>query len=110
MCQKWYTNVNPKKKSYEPDTTTCQKPYKFDLEVKGKHCIGITNVRDISSYGDTSMCQILVSQCQSKKKVMNRTRTHVKNPINDPDVKGLSRIGITWTHRFIVIHPLMIEN
>ena len=40
------------------------KAFKFDLEVKGQHRIGIMNVRNKSSYGDTPMCQI-VSQSQS---------------------------------------------
>ena len=31
------------------------------------------NERDTSSYGDTPMCQI-ISQCQTKKKVMVQTR------------------------------------
>ena len=34
------------------------KAYKNDLEVKGQNRIGIMNVRDTSSYGDTHMCQI----------------------------------------------------
>ena len=37
---------------------TCQKPYKFDLEVKVKGRIWIMNVRYTSSHGDTPMCQI----------------------------------------------------
>ena len=37
---------------------TCQKLYKFDLEVKVQGRIWILNVRDTSSHGDTSMCQI----------------------------------------------------
>ena len=46
------------KKRYGPDTKTCQKPYKFDLEVKVQGRIWIMNVRDTSSHGDTTMCQI----------------------------------------------------
>ena len=46
-CQIWLANVKSKK-SYEPDTKTCQKSYK----------IWIMNVRDRSSQGDTPMCQI----------------------------------------------------
>ena len=46
------------KKNYGPDTKTCQKPYKFDLEVKVLGCIWIMNVRDTLSHGDTPMCQI----------------------------------------------------
>ena len=34
------------------------KAYKFDLEVKGQHRIGILNIHNTSSYGDTPMCQI----------------------------------------------------
>ena len=44
--------------SYGPDMKTCQKPYKFDLEVKVQGRILIMNVHDTSSYGDTPMCQI----------------------------------------------------
>ena len=57
MCQIWHAKVNPKI-SYGPDTKTCQKPYKFDLQVKVQGRIWIMNVRDTSSHGDTPMCQI----------------------------------------------------
>ena len=46
------------KKSYELDTKTCQKPYKFDLKVKDQGRIWIMNVRDTSSHGDSHICQI----------------------------------------------------
>ena len=46
------------KKRYGPDTKRCQKPYKFDLEVKVQGRMWIMNVRDTSSHGDTPMCQI----------------------------------------------------
>ena len=51
MCQIWLANVKPEK-SYGPDTKTCQKPNKFECEVKVQVCIWITNVRVTSSYGD----------------------------------------------------------
>ena len=38
--------------------TQSQKPFKFHLEVKGQRRIGIYNVRDTSSHGDTPMCKI----------------------------------------------------
>ena len=57
MCQIWQANVNPNK-SFGPDTKTCQKPYKIDVEVKVQGRIWIMNVRDTSSHGDTYMCQI----------------------------------------------------
>ena len=44
-------------KSYGPDTKTCQKPYKFDLEVKVQGRVWFMNVRDTSSHGDTPICQ-----------------------------------------------------
>ena len=34
------------------------KANKFDIEVKGQRRIGIMNVRDTSSHGNTPMCQI----------------------------------------------------
>ena len=40
------------------DTMPCQNPSKFDLEVKVQCRIGIMNVRDTSSNGDTLICQI----------------------------------------------------
>ena len=43
MCQIWYANVKSKK-YYGPDTKTCQKTYKFDLEVKVQGRIWIMNV------------------------------------------------------------------
>ena len=42
-------------------TQTCQKPYKFDLEVKVQGRIWIMKVLDTSSHGDTPMCQILLA-------------------------------------------------
>ena len=64
-------NTKPCHKPYNLTLMVCQwltelqvghedmtKAYKFDLEVKGQHRIGIMNVRDTSSYGDTLMCQI----------------------------------------------------
>ena len=57
------------KKSYGPDTKTCQKPYKFDLEVKVQGPIWIMNVRDTSSHGDNTHVPTLVSQCQTIKKL-----------------------------------------
>ena len=43
------------------------KAYKFDLEVKGQHRIGIMNVCDTLSYGDTPMCQIWQANVNPKK-------------------------------------------
>ena len=40
MCQILYANFKANR-SYGSDTKTCQKPYKFDLEVKGQRLIGI---------------------------------------------------------------------
>ena len=56
-CRFWQANVKFKK-SYEPDTKTFQKSFKFDFEVKGQRRIGIMNVRQTSSYDNITMCQI----------------------------------------------------
>ena len=45
------------KESCGPNTKPCQKP-NFHLEVKGQCRIGIMNVRNTSSLGNTPMCQI----------------------------------------------------
>ena len=45
-------------KSCGPNTKPCHKPYKYDLEVKGQHCIGIMNVSNISSHDESPLCQI----------------------------------------------------
>ena len=65
MGQIWYANVISKN-SYGPDTKTCQKPYKFDFEVKVQGHIWILNVRDTSSYGDALMCQIWLANVKPK--------------------------------------------
>ena len=51
MCQIWNDYVKGQK-SCDPNMKTVQKPYKFDLKVKGQHRIDIMNVRDTASYGD----------------------------------------------------------
>ena len=70
ICQIWYGNVKAKKKKcYEPDTKTCQNPYNSDLEVKGQCHVGIKNVRDTSSHGDTSIwCKFSIIHIKSVKK------------------------------------------
>ena len=57
-CAKYGKPISIQKKSYGPDRKTCQNPYKFDLKVKVQGRIWVMNIRDTSSYGDTSMCQI----------------------------------------------------
>ena len=57
MCQKWYVNVKANR-SLKVGHEDITKTYKFNLEVKGQHRIGVMNVRNTSSYEDTSMCQI----------------------------------------------------
>ena len=52
---------------------TCQKPYKFDGEVKGQRPIGIMNVHNTSSHDDTPMCQICLAYVKPKTG-MDRTR------------------------------------
>ena len=72
---------------------TCQKPYKFDLEVKVQGRIWIMNVLDTSSYGDTPMCQIWLANVKPKK-VMGRTpictdrRTDRVIPIYPPELRS----------------------
>ena len=57
MCQIWYDSMSVKgQKSSDPNTKPCHKPYKYDLEVKGQHRIGITNVRHTLSHDDRPMC------------------------------------------------------
>ena len=51
LWQILYANVKANR-SYGTDTKSCQKPYKFDLDVKRQCRIGIMNVRDTSSHGD----------------------------------------------------------
>ena len=41
-----------------PGHKDMKKAYKFYLQVKGQHRIGIMNVHNTLSYGDTSMFQI----------------------------------------------------
>ena len=57
-CAKYGKPMSIQKKSYGPDTKTCQKPYKFEFKVKVQGHIWIMNVLDTSSHGYTSMCQI----------------------------------------------------
>ena len=57
MYRFWQPNVKFKKKLWT-DTKTFQKSSKFDFEVKGQRHIGITNVRQTSSYDNIPMCQI----------------------------------------------------
>ena len=58
MRQIWYDYVK-RQKRYGPNTRPCQKPYKFDLQVKGQRRIRIRNGRDISAHGDRPMRQLL---------------------------------------------------
>ena len=51
ICQIWNDYVKGEK-SCDPNMKTFQKPYKFDLKVKGQHLIGIINFRNTASYGD----------------------------------------------------------
>ena len=57
-CAKYGKPMSNQKKSYGLDMKTCQKPYKFDFEVKVLGCIWIMNVGNTSFNGDTPMCQI----------------------------------------------------
>ena len=50
----------------------------------------------------------MVTQCQTKKKVMGRTRKHVKNPVNLTNRSKFKVVSVSWmyaTHRLMVIHP-----
>ena len=53
-------------KSYELDTKTCQKPYKFDLEVKVQSRIWIMNVHHTHISWWYTHVPNMVSQCQTK--------------------------------------------
>ena len=46
-CPRYGISMSIDEKSCGPYTKLCQKPYKFDLEVKGQHCLGIMNKRNI---------------------------------------------------------------
>ena len=58
-----------------PDTKTCQKPYKFHLEVKVQGRIWIKIVRDTSSRDETPMCQIWLSNVKRNKNYGPDTKT-----------------------------------
>lgn len=57
-CAKHGKPMSKQKKSYGPDMKTSQKSHKFDIEVIVQCRIGIMNVREPSSHGDTPMCRI----------------------------------------------------
>ena len=57
------------KNNYGPDTKTCQKPYKFDLDVKVQGHTWIMDIRDTSSHGDTPMCLIWGVNVKPKTKL-----------------------------------------
>ena len=57
-------------RSFRSVMKTNQKPYKFDLEVKGQCRIRIMNVLDTSSNGDIAHVPNMVCQCQSKQKLL----------------------------------------
>ena len=64
------------------------------------------NVRDTLSDGDTSMCQNGKSM-SIQKKVMGRTRKHVKNPKNLTLRSKFKVVSGSWmyaTHRLMVTH------
>ena len=50
-------SINQTQKCYGPDTKTCQKYYKFDLEVNVHFRVEIIYLRDTSPHGHTPMCQ-----------------------------------------------------
>ena len=52
-----------------------KKTYKLDLEVKGQHRFGITNVRYTSSHGDAPMYQIWNAYVKANKRHMD----HIAN-------------------------------
>ena len=66
VWQIWQANVKSKNSS-RPNTETCQKPFKIDLEVKVQGRIWIMNVRDTLFYGDTTMCQIRLANVKPKE-------------------------------------------
>ena len=58
------------------------KAYNIDLEVKGQHPIWIMNVRDTHRLMVIHPCAKYGKPMSNQKKVMGRTRKHVKKPIN----------------------------
>ena len=63
--------------NYGSDTKPCgKKPYKFDLESKGKDHIGFMNIRDTLSHGNTPMCQVLHANVKAKRSHGPDTNLH----------------------------------
>ena len=77
-CAKYGKPMSNIKNCYGPNTKTCQKPCKFDLEVKGQHCIGIMNLRNTSSHGYTPIAKYGKPYVSDQKKVMCRTQIYIR--------------------------------
>ena len=66
-CAKHGKPMSKQKKSYGPDMKTSQNSLKFDIEVIVQCRIGIMNVRETSSHGDTPMWRICKQISKQKK-------------------------------------------
>ena len=73
-CAKYGKPMSNEKKSYVPNTKTCQKPYKFDLEVK------------------YTQLPNMVGQCQTKKSYWPDTKPCQKPYKFDFEFKVQGRI------------------
>ena len=79
ICQTKYDYVKWEK-SWGLNVKPCQKPYKFDFEVKGQGCIRIMKVLDTSSRW-WPMCQIWYVSVKANRSYRSDMKTW-KKPIN----------------------------
>ena len=105
ICQIWYASVKANR-SYRSYMKTWQKPLNLTLRSKALNrdheC-----TRHIVWWWYIHVPN-MVSQCQSKKKVMGRTQKHVKNSINLTLRSKFKVVSGSWmyaTHHLMVIHP-----
>ena len=106
ICQIWYANVKANR-SYRSFIKTWQKP--LDLTLRSK-----VNI-DSGSWMYATHCLMVIHPCAKygkpmsiQKKVMGRTRKHVKNPINLTLRSTFKVVSGSWmyaTHRLMVILP-----
>ena len=102
MCQIWYDYVN-RQKSCGLNTKLCQKPNKFDLEVKGKHRIWI--IYSLMVIDPCATHGMLISK---QTEVMGWTRRHFKTSINLTLKSKFKAVSGSWmysTHPLNMIDP-----
>ena len=74
-------------------------------EVKHQRRIRIMGVSHTLYHGDTSMCRFWQANVKLKKKVMDRTQKHFKNPLN---LTLRSKVNVISGSRMCAKHNLMI--